>query len=73
MIHMQNTNVVKFTETLGENMSPMLTWPFDIAHTMYALAVRVGLFKDSILASSRFSRQISTLEKMFLGRWARQV
>ena len=73
MIHIQNTNAVKISEALGKTMSPMLTWPFDMAHTVYALAVRAGLLKDSILASSRFSRQIGALEKMLLGSWARRA
>ena len=57
----------------GKTTSLMLAWPFDIAHIMYAMAVRIGLLKDSMLTSARFSRDISALEKMSLGPWARRV
>jgi hypothetical protein len=35
--------------------------------------VRVGLIADSLLSSARFSRDVSSLEKMALGPWARQI
>jgi hypothetical protein len=60
-------------ETLGQPTPLMLVWPFDIAHILYAMAVRVGLLKDSMLASARFSRDLSALEKMSLGPWARRA
>lgn len=66
-------NVSPMYETLGRPSSLMLAWPFDIARILYAMAVRVGLLKDSMLASARFSRDISALEKMSLGPWARRV
>ena len=59
-------------ETFSQPTPLMMVLPFDIAHIMYAMAVRVGLLKDSMLASARFSRDISALEKMSLGPWARR-
>ena len=61
------------SETLGEHTPLILVWPFDIAHILYAMAVRVGFLKDSMLASARFNRDINELEKISLGPWARRV
>jgi hypothetical protein len=60
-------------ETLGEHTPLILVWPFDYAHILYAMAVRVGFLKDSMLASARFNRDINQLEKISLGPWARRV
>jgi hypothetical protein len=60
-------------ETLGEHTPLILVLPFDYAHILYAMAVRVGFLKDSLLASARFNRNINILEKISLGPWARRV
>jgi hypothetical protein len=36
-------------ETLGEHTALILVWPFDYAHILYAMAVRFGFLKDSML------------------------
>lgn len=51
----------------------LLTMPFDAMREQYALAVRVGLLKSSLLASSRFGRLVSDLEHCALGPMARQA
>lgn len=51
----------------------LLTLPFDAMHAQYAVAVRVGLMKSSLLASSRFSRWVCALESCALGPLARHV
>lgn len=73
MKHLQNTDAAIVTEALGKTTSLLLSQPFDMARTQYAIGVRVGLFENSMLACARFGRYISSLEKMTLGPWARQV
>jgi hypothetical protein len=73
MKHLQNTAAPKTSEALGKAISMVLGRPFDIARAQYAIGVRPGLFKDSMLASARFSRDINVLETLTLGPWARQV
>jgi hypothetical protein len=47
--------------------------PFDMARDQYGVAVQFGLFKRSLLAWSKFERQLDLLEKITLGPWARRV
>jgi hypothetical protein len=47
--------------------------PFDMARDQYGVAVQFGLFKRSLLAWSKFERQLDLLEKVTLGPWARRV
>lgn len=47
--------------------------PFDLARDQYGMAVRLGLFKRSMLAWAKFERQLDLLEKATLGPWARRV
>jgi hypothetical protein len=70
---MNNLKISQIYEPSGRPASLVLGWPFDIAHFLYALTVRAGLIKDSMLANARFSRDISALEKLTLGPWARQT
>jgi len=73
MKHLQNTAAAKTSEALSKTISLVLGRPFDVARAQYAIGVRAGLFKDSMLASARFSRDIGALENLTLGPWARQV
>ena len=73
MKHLQNTDATHVAEALLKTTSLTLGQPFDMARALYALAVRVGLVESSLLGSARFGRDISSLEKMTLGPWARQV
>jgi hypothetical protein len=50
-----------------------MAFPFDIAREQYALAVQLGLFERSMLASAKFGRTLSALERATLGPWARSV
>jgi hypothetical protein len=47
--------------------------PFDMAREQYGMAVQLGLFQRSMLAWSKFERQLDLLEKATLGPWARRV
>lgn len=51
----------------------LLTLPFDAMREQYAMAVRAGFLKSSLLASSRFGRWVSHLERCTLGPLARQA
>jgi hypothetical protein len=73
MNNLHNADAAKTTAALGKTISLVLGQPFDIARAQYAIGVRAGLFKDSMLASARFSRDINVLETLTLGPWARQV
>jgi hypothetical protein len=52
--------------------SDVLALPFDVAREQYAKSVRAGLVERSLLASARFERTLSALEKMTLGCMARR-
>lgn len=73
MNHLNNIDTTKAIEALGKTTSLVLSQPFDMARAQYAMGVRVGLFENSLLACARFGRYISSLEKLTLGPWARQV
>lgn len=75
MKHLPNTDATLVADALMKATSLPLVQPFDMdmARALCALAVRVGLMESSLLASARFGRDISSLEKMTLGPWARQV
>jgi hypothetical protein len=47
--------------------------PFDLARDQYGVAVQFGFLKRSMLAWSKFERQLDLLEKATLGPWARRV
>ncbi|PXW94372.1 hypothetical protein C7444_11471 [Sphaerotilus hippei] len=51
----------------------VLGLPFDALRAQYAWAVRAGLVERSLLASSRFERQLAALEQMAYGPFARRV
>ena len=70
---LHHIDATKTAETLGKATSLMLTQPFDMARAQYAIGVRVGLFENSMLACAKFGRYISSLEKLTLGPWARQI
>lgn len=61
------------SSALGRTTTLWLGLPFDLAREQYALAVRFGLIKNSLLASARFARELSKAEQQTLGPWARQV
>lgn len=46
--------------------------PFDLLRAQYAGAVRAGIIRPSLLASSRFERGVAQWESMVLGPWARE-
>jgi len=62
-----------FQRVSGIMVAPLLAMPFDAMREQYAVAVRVGLMKSSLLASSRFGRLVSNLERYMLGPLARHV
>lgn len=51
----------------------MLGLPFDLAREQYAHAIRLGLVKQSLLASTKFAQGLQALEQATLGPWARRV
>ena len=51
----------------------MLGLPFDMAREQYANAIRLGLVKQSLLASTKFAQALQALEQATLGPWARRV
>ena len=51
----------------------MLGLPFDLAREQYAHAIRLGLVKQSLLASTKFAQRLQALEQATLGPWARRV
>ncbi|MHB8949629.1 MAG: hypothetical protein ACYC4S_11270 [Rhodoferax sp.] len=51
----------------------MLGLPFDMAREQYANAIRLGLVKHSMLASTKFAQALHALEQATLGPWARRV
>jgi hypothetical protein len=61
----------RFTQTFANARSDWLAIPFDMACEHYVLAVRSGLIERSMLASARFSRTLTALERLTLGPWAR--
>lgn len=61
------------TTTIQKIVAPLLALPFDIMRANYAFAVKVGLVKQSLIASSRFSKGVHQLETQTLGPWARCV
>jgi hypothetical protein len=73
MTHLTNIYTLQVIESIEKATSLVLAQPFESARLMYAWAVRFGLFENSLLDSSRFSRDISFLEKVTLGPWARQL
>lgn len=73
MAHLTNIYTVQVTESIQKTTSLVLAQPFESARVMYAWAVRFGMFENSLLDSSRFGRDISFMEKLTLGPWARQL
>ena len=63
--------LTRVTTSAAHDMTAVLALPFDMALEHYAKAVRAGRVKNSLLASTRFSRALSAMEKMTLGPWAR--
>lgn len=47
--------------------------PFDLAREQYALAVKLGLLRRSMIDWARFERGLGKLEQLMLGPWARSV
>ena len=50
----------------------VLALPFDVAREQYAKSVRAGLVERSMIASARFERWLSALERLTLGAMARR-
>jgi hypothetical protein len=73
MKQMQTIDATQVAEAVLKTTSLTLAQPFDWARWLYALGVRGGLLENSLLDCARFGRDISSLEKMTLGPWARQV
>lgn len=57
----------------GQTTALILGLPFDLARANYASAVRLGLLENSLLKSARFERELSEIERLSLGLWARRV
>jgi hypothetical protein len=71
---MQYTNDLTKAEKDVEHTARMIrSLPFDMAREHYGMAVQLGLFQRSMLAWSKFERQLDMLEKATLGPWARRV
>ena len=73
MSKLKNANMAQFASAMGKTTSVVLAQPFDLARLQYAWAVRAGLVKNSLLSSAKFGRDVSSLEQMTLGPWARRV
>lgn len=59
--------------SLGRTTTLLLALPFDLARANYARAVQLGLIEQSLRQSARFEQDLGTLERLFLGPWARRV
>ena len=57
----------------GRVVVQALALPFDAMRAQYARAAQVGLIERSMLAGRDFERALGSLEKFFLGPWARRV
>ena len=66
-------SVTRTASAVGRTSTLMLGLPFDLAREQYANAVRAGLIERSMLGWAKFERTVSTMEKLVLGPWARQV
>lgn len=64
---------MSFFTTLGQTASLLLALPFDLARANYAKAVRVGFIEPSLLKSAKFEQELSAMERLTLGPWARRV
>ncbi len=64
---------MSLTTTLGQTTALILGLPFDLARANYARAVRLGFLENSLLKSARFERELSEIERLSLGLWARRV
>ena len=64
---------MSLTTPLGQTTSRILGWPFDLARIQYAQAVRLGFIEHSLLKSAQFERELSQMERLALGPWARQA
>ena len=60
--------VLKTTKT---HLQAAIFLPFDLARENYALAVRVGLIEQSMLASAKFGKLLIQIESITLGPLAR--
>ncbi|MBB1076571.1 hypothetical protein HUU62_19405 [Rhodoferax sp. 4810] len=58
---------------LGHTASLILGLPFDLARANYAHAVRLGFIEHSMLKSARFAKELTEIERLTLGLWARRV
>jgi hypothetical protein len=64
---------MSLTTQLGQTASHILGLPFDLARINYAQAVRLGFIEHSLLKSARFAKELTEIERLTLGPWARQV
>lgn len=64
---------MSLTTPLGQTARLILGLPFDLARINYAQAVRLGFIEHSMLKSARFAKELTTIERLTLGPWARQV
>jgi hypothetical protein len=65
--------LAKAAADVGRTSELAFGLPFDVARETYAKAVRLGLIEDSMLGEARFEQHLCTMEKLFLGPWARRV
>jgi hypothetical protein len=64
---------MSLTTQLGQTACHILGLPFDLARINYAQAVRLGFIEHSLLKSARFEKELTAIERLTLGPWARQV
>ena len=73
MTLLKNFDAAFVTEVMRKITFGVLAQPFDMARSLYAWNVRVGLIEHSLLGSARFGRDMNSLEKTAVGPWARHV
>jgi hypothetical protein len=73
LVMQYNNDLTRAKEDVEHTARMIRSLPFDLAREHYGMAVQFGLFKRSMLAWSKFERQLDLLEKVTLGPWARRV
>lgn len=70
--HTQPSAIDRMAKAAISSTRAILSLPFDVAQSGYALSVKAGLVQDSMLACAGYARSLSRSEKLALGPWARQ-
>lgn len=61
------------TQAMTQASQTLMGLPFDLMRAQYAAAARAGLVQRSMLASSRFDRTLTALERLSYGPFARSL